>query len=235
MGSNMSTADQTGIVVAGVSFSIIVVLVGWYLLKVSGEVASVKARLQDVWSIDKKELKLDRDRFEPCGQSSSGELICRAEYRGLIVVLKPLSLFVSRPPGLSMDLSQRSNDSEERGPQRRNFSESMKRMLAVSATFKIAAGRGRASASPQSSPALGTASPSSSAHTLARRFQRTLVHPPALGGDCSDSAPGDGGGGGEKSTDEDEAVRRAESAVPDRARAHARERSLPQESDPAAR
>ena len=53
-------------------------------VRVRTEVAIVKARLQDVWSIAPGDIEVDTEHCEACGQSSSGELLYRAEYRGMV-------------------------------------------------------------------------------------------------------------------------------------------------------
>ena len=80
MGAGVLVAALAGIVLASFCCARFTLFVVWYLHQVKGEVALLNSRLQDVWSIDTKEIKAD-DTFESCGQSSCGELICRAVSR----------------------------------------------------------------------------------------------------------------------------------------------------------
>ncbi len=80
----MSTEAAIGI---GIGIAVAILLLAVALrsfMRVRTEVAMVKARLQDVWSVQPSEIKLDPEQCESCGQSSSGELLYRAEYRGMV-------------------------------------------------------------------------------------------------------------------------------------------------------
>jgi hypothetical protein len=84
MGSTVSTEAAIGTGIGCIAAIILLAAALRSFMRVRTEVAMVKARLQDVWSVQPGEIKVDPEQCEACGQSSSGELLYRAEYRGMV-------------------------------------------------------------------------------------------------------------------------------------------------------
>ncbi len=80
----MSTDAAVGIGIGSAAALLLLAAALRSFMRVRTEVAMVKARLQDVWSVQPGEIKVDPEQCEACGQSSSGELLYRAEYRGMV-------------------------------------------------------------------------------------------------------------------------------------------------------
>ena len=84
MGATLSTGAAIGISIGGAFTLLLFIFALHSFVRVRTEVAIVKARLQDVWSIPPGDIKVEPELCEACGQSSSGELLYRAEYRGMV-------------------------------------------------------------------------------------------------------------------------------------------------------
>ena len=91
MGAEISTGAAVGISFGGAVALVCFAVALRSFVRVRTEVAIVKARLQDVWSIPPDDIKVDPERCEACGQSSTGELLYRAEYRGMVSKFEPIN------------------------------------------------------------------------------------------------------------------------------------------------